>query len=273
MPAIALATSEKWAALSPDDLPLVPALARAGIDAEPAIWSDPSVDWDRFAAVVIRSCWDYHLRRDAFLHWIATLQRPLFNPPRVVAWNSHKSYLLELAARGVRIPRTELIRQPLSAIDGEIIIKPAVSASAHDTHRVSSAAEARTISARLLERGDAIVQEFVGDITTLGEWSMIFLDRQFSHAVKKLPKRGDFRVQQELGGSADLAEAPQHVIEAARSILRLVDGDVLYARVDVIDREGGVTLMELELIEPMLFLQLDARAPLRFAEAIARRLL
>ena len=246
---IALATSENWPRLSPDDGDVVPTLRDLGIQSAPVVWSDPAVDWSAFAAVVIRSCWDYHLRAGEFLHWIERLPVPVFNPVDVVRWNMHKSYLLDLESKGIRIPRTQIVR--------DVIVKPAISASAHNTHFM---------------RGEVIVQEFVDEIVNDGEWSVVFLDRRFSHSVKKVPKEGDFRVQEELGGSVHAIAAPQHVIDAAVRIVSLIEGDVLYARVDVVDRPQGVTLMELELIEPWLFLKTAPELTRRFAESIARRL-
>jgi glutathione synthase/RimK-type ligase-like ATP-grasp enzyme len=248
---IALATSQEWSALSPDDAPLVPELKKIGLDARPVVWSDASVDWRTFDLVVIRSCWDYHLRVDEFSAWIDRLVRdgvPVFNPPAVLRWNMHKSYLLDLAEKGVRIPRTRFER--------DVIVKPAVSASAHQTH---------------LLRGDVIVQEFVHEIVDDGEWSLVFIDRRFSHAVKKSPKSGDFRVQEEHGGSSVPMTASRTMIDEAARVISHVDGDLLYARVDVVDRPAGVTLMELELIEPWLYLTSEPGAMRRFAEAIAVR--
>ena len=251
---VALATAEKWPYLSPDDQPLVAELARRGVATSIGAWSDASINWSGFDLVVIRSCWDYHLRRDQFLRWADSIPR-LFNPPPIVRWNSHKSYLLDLARKGVTIPRTELLSLPSDVV----IVKPAVSASARETHRLEA-------------HGEVIVQEYVAEIESAGEWSVVFFDRTFSHAVRKLPKRGDFRVQQELGGSADLATPPRVVVDSCEQILRLIDGDVMYARVDVVERTAGVTLMELELIEPMLFLEAEPRAAVMFADAIERRL-
>jgi len=245
---VALATSENYPNLSPDDSELAGELRALGIDAAPEIWSDRSVDWSAFDGIVLRSCWDYHLQPDAFARWIDSLQVPLFNPRDVVRWNMHKSYLLDLAARGVRIPRTEIVR--------DVIVKPAISASAHNTHYM---------------RGETIVQEFVEEIVRDGEWSIVFFDRRFSHSAKKVPKQGDFRVQEEHGGTSLPVPAPHHVIDGAASILGKVEGDLLYARVDVVDRPQGVTLMELELIEPWLFLKLLPGMTARFAEAIVRR--
>lgn len=272
MTRVALATSENWPRLSPDDAELIPELARLGIDASPAVWSDGSADWKRFDAVIIRSCWDYHLRRDEFLQWIESLDR-VYNPPTIVRWNSHKSYLRDLATRGVAIPNTQLIRSAREriTIDGEVIVKPAVSASAYDTFRLTDRAAAATTIERLLSRGDVIVQEFIPEIATVGEWSLIFFDRVYSHAVRKMPMKGDFRVQTELGGSSMFADASDDLIAATRHVLDTIDGDLLYARVDVVQRADTVTLMELELIEPMLFLVGEPFAAKRFAQAIARR--
>ena len=244
---VGLATSEQWPQLSPYDSGLAPALREIGVDARPVVWSDASVDWRAFDAVIVRSCWDYHLRPDVFAKWIDTLPVPLFNPPQVIRWNMHKSYLLDLASRGVRIPRTQIAR--------DVIVKPAISASAHNTH---------------LMRGDVIVQEFVEEIVRDGEWSLIFFDRQFSHSMRKTPKQGDFRVQEELGGTSVALAAPPHLVAEAARILGKVEGDLLYARVDVVDRPQGVTLMELELVEPVLYLDAAPGVTRRFAEAIAR---
>jgi glutathione synthase/RimK-type ligase-like ATP-grasp enzyme len=245
---VALATSENFPNLSPDDADLAGELRALGVDAAPVIWSNAAVDWSSYDAVIIRSCWDYHLRPDEFARWIDSLAAPVFNPREVIRWNMHKSYLLNLASQGIRIPRTEIRR--------DVIVKPAVSASAHNTH---------------LLRGEVIVQEFVEEIVRDGEWSIVFFDRVFSHSAKKVPKAGDFRVQEEHGGTSLPVPAPQHVIDAAAAIIAKVEGDLLYARVDVVDRPQGVTLMELELIEPWLFLTLIPGMTRRFAEAIARR--
>lgn len=248
---VGLATSDKWPALSPDDAPLIPELKKLGVEAAPVIWSDPDIDWRKFDLVVIRSCWDYHLRLDEFSAWIDRMVHDrvrVLNPPAVLRWNMRKSYLLDLAAKGVRIPRTRVER--------DVIVKPLVSASAHQTH---------------LFRGDVIIQEFVREIVDDGEWSLVFIDRKFSHAAKKTPKPGDFRVQEEHGGSSTPMTATPALIGEAQRILDHVEGDLLYARVDVVNRPAGVTLMELELLEPWLFLTTEPGVMRRFAEAIVAR--
>jgi glutathione synthase/RimK-type ligase-like ATP-grasp enzyme len=272
-PIVALATSERWPNLAPDDLPLASELNAAGIDAVPAVWTDPDVDWALFDAVIIRSTWDYHRRRDDFARWTGELPVPLFNPPAVVRWNMHKGYLLELGKNGVLIPRTEMIQTPRPpSWNGPLIVKPAVSASAYETHHFDDASSAASDIERLLAHGDVIVQEFVPEVLQNGEWSVVFLDGALSHTVRKLPKAGDFRVQEELGGSTTAERAPSRVVDAAAAILDTAGADVLYARVDVVERPAGVTLMELELIEPVLFFGKAPESARMLARALRRRL-
>jgi hypothetical protein len=213
---VALATSERWPELSADDSGLSGELRTFGVETTPAVWTDERVDWRTFDLVVVRSCWDYHLRIDEFRAWIDRLERDhvrLLNPPSVLRWNMHKRYLLELESKGIPIPKTRLIED-----GGDVVAKPAISASAHATQRMS---------------GDIIIQEFVAEVLEKGEWSLMFFDRVFSHAVKKLPKSGDFRVQEELGGASTPMKPPAHVLDAAGRVLaQMTDDDILYARID-----------------------------------------
>ncbi|HEX6177344.1 MAG TPA: hypothetical protein VF057_03225 [Thermoanaerobaculia bacterium] len=270
---VALATSEKWPQLSPDEQSLGDELTRVGIFAEAAVWSDPDVAWSEFDLVVIRSCWDYHLRLDEFLEWLDQLEEegvPVENEPSVVRWNAHKSYLLDLERQGVPIPATLLLRQGSKVPHPEaakLVVKPAVSASAYETHLVN-AMQAPQLLERLLGRGDVIVQEYVHEVASEGEWSLVYFDRVLSHAVKKAPKSGDFRVQEEHGGSSEPGEPPAPVLLVAEKALAAVDDDLLYARVDVVERASGSLLMELELIEPSLFFRMDPLAAKRFADAV-----
>jgi glutathione synthase/RimK-type ligase-like ATP-grasp enzyme len=271
---IALATSQKWPQLHPDDHQLLTELGKLGAEAVPAVWTDASTAWTTFDLVVIRSCWDYHVRLDEFLFWLEKLDSadvPVANPSTVLRWNSHKGYLAELEKRGVAIPATRIVRRGSAVpalLDGNVIIKPAVSASANETHLFASAAEAMADLERLVQSGDVIIQEFVPEVISDGEWSLVYVGGELSHAVKKAPKAGDFRVQQELGGSATAARPPAQVREAAERALAAVEDDLLYARVDLVQRPGGVVLMELELIEPSLFLETGEGSSSRFAEAI-----
>jgi glutathione synthase/RimK-type ligase-like ATP-grasp enzyme len=279
---IAFVTYAELPDLSADDRLAVEELRRRGAEVETAVWDDPGVRWFSYDRVVIRSCWDYHHRVDEFLAWLDRMEGegiPLWNPARVVRGNVDKAYLGELAAAGLPVvPTVHLERGAAVDLAGllgerewsEAVIKPSVSASAFRTLRVSGAeavAAQRELD-ELLERSGALIQPFLAEVQTAGEWSLIFLGGEYSHATLKRPRAGDFRVQQELGGSADAARPRPALIEQARAVAAAIPEPWLYARVDGVEIDGVFTLMELELIEPSLFLVSDPQAPARFAEAI-----
>lgn len=270
--------------LSEDDRLAVEELRRRGAEVEPAVWDDPQVPWSRYDRVVIRSCWDYHKRLAEFLGWLDRMEReavPLWNPVRVVRGNVDKSYLVALAAAGLPVvPTVHLERGAAADLAGllaergwsEVVVKPSVSASAFRTRRIGrgEAPAAQAELDELLASSGVLIQPFMTEIQSGGEWSLIFLGGDFSHAVLKRPREGDFRVQQELGGSADLAVPAASLIEQARAILGQIREPWLYARVDGVEAGGMFTLMELELTEPSLFLGSDPQAPARFAAAILK---
>ena len=282
MTRIALATYSKLPTLNDDDRLLIPALAALGVTAVPAVWDSGHVCWDEFQGVLIRSSWDYHLRPLEFLEWIARLERGgvrVWNPGALLRWNHHKRYLRDLAARGVAtVPTRWLARgEPadLRALLAEVgwreaVIKPAVSASAFGTWRSSTETASRDQSRleELLSAGDVMVQPLLSEVSDAGEWSIVFLGGRFSHAVLKRPAAGDYRVQWEFGGSAVSAAPARRLIADAERVLAAAPGDALYARVDGVEREGRLVLMELELIEPHLFLGWDNGAAGRLAEAL-----
>jgi glutathione synthase/RimK-type ligase-like ATP-grasp enzyme len=280
-PRIALATSIP---LTPSDGQLLEPLGALGFIAEPVIWSDPEIAWSRYAAVVIRSCWDYHHRLNEFLAWIGGLETarvPLINGPGLIRWNASKTYLIALGTRGVPIPPTTVVHR--NATDEEagaaiaalpsttLVIKPAVSATAYETWRASYPLQpADTVRLRALAaRGDVIVQTFVEEIASSGELSLVFFGGAYSHAARKMPRQGDFRVQLDHGGLLEIENAPAGVIRQAEAILRHAPSVPTYARVDGVVVGGVFTLMELELIEPELYLSQASAAATRFAAAIA----
>jgi len=281
---VALATYANLPGLNDDDRLLIPALDALGLSAAPAVWDAPDVRWDEFRAVMVRSCWDYHHRLEEFLAWVDRLERagvPLWNPPAVLRWNSHKGYLRDLEACGVPIVPTRWLARG-QAVDlarllrqeawRSAVVKPAVSASAFGTWATGSDGGS-TDQARLnelVDAGDVMIQPLVDEVRDTGEWSILFYGGRFSHAVLKRPAAGDYRVQWEFGGSAVSATPPPHLIAAAERVLAAAPGDLLYARVDGVERNGQLVLMELELIEPHLFLGWDAGAPARLAAALAR---
>ena len=285
-PRVALATYAAAPRLAPDDQLLVPALAALGIDAVPAVWSDPSVAWKSFDAIVIRSCWDYHRRYDEFLRWLDALDVRgcrVWNSTTIVRWNSNKRYLVDLAARGVPTVPTRIGAGASAGAIADVagaegwtrfVVKPAVSASAYETHALvfPLGEEDRRSIDRVVAHGDVLVQPFLDEVTTDGELSLIFFDGVFSHAAIKRSRPGDFRVQTEHGGTAaPIDVAPAIVAQAGRAIEAL-DETPLYARVDGVGDDRSFRLMELELIEPHVFLGAAGPAAERFARAVARRL-
>ena len=225
------------------------------------------MDWKAFDAVLLRSCWDYHLRPAAFARWLDGLEAAevrLWNPPHIARWNMDKRYLDDLAALGVPVvPSVRLTRgspPDLAALLerrgwGEAVVKPAVSANAHATWRVrAGGARARQDTLRsMLAAGDVIVQPFVEAVRSRGEWSLMFFQGEFSHAVLKRPAEGEFRVQERVGGRAVLATPEPEVLHAAADVLSRLPHPGLYARVDGVATPQGWMLMELEMLEPSLF--------------------
>jgi len=279
---IALATYSKLPTLNDDDRLLVPALAALGVAAVPAVWDSDAVCWDEFQGVLIRSCWDYHLRPGEFLDWIDRLERAgvaVWNPADLLRWNHHKRYLRDLAARGVATVPTRWLAPgeavALTSLLADMgwraaVVKPAVSASAFGTWRttVETAARDQGRLDAVLSAGDVMVQPLLSEVGDAGEWSLVFFGRRFSHAVLKRPAPGDYRVQWEFGGSAVSAAPAGHLIADAERVIAAAPSVPLYARVDGVERDGRLVLMELELIEPHLFLSWGDGAAERLAGAL-----
>lgn len=285
---VALATHAGLPALTDDELLTVRALRAHGVEASPAVWDDPLVDWAAYAAVIVRSCWDYHFRLPEFLAWVGRLEADgiaVWNPPAVLRWNAEKTYLRELSARGVSVVPTHWVEPGAgSTLNGvlddagwdQVVVKPAVSASAHDTWRTSRAsASADEVRFRaLVARGRVLVQPFLPTVGSEGEWSLMFFGGVYSHAVLKRPRPGDFRVQAEHGGAAEAGDPGARMVADALGALAAAPGGAagsVYARVDGCMVDGRFMLMELELIEPALFLSAHPDAPSRFAVAVMDR--
>jgi glutathione synthase/RimK-type ligase-like ATP-grasp enzyme len=287
---VAFLTCSRLPDLAADDLLAQPALRAAGIDVEPAVWDSPVVRWERYDAVVVRSCWDYYLRPDEFRRLLSCLEAlgvPLWNPPGLLRWNMDKSYLRDLAGRGLPVLPSVWIEQGAAPdlaglLDArgwdEAVVKPTVSANGYATWRVSrTAAPGRQADfAELVGRGGAMVQRFAEEVRSQGEWSLLYffngssgsLAGRFSHAVLKRPRPGDFRVQHDYGGTAEAAMPPTAVRRQAEQILDQVSGPWLYARVDGCVIGGHFHLMELEMLEPSLFFEHAPGAAGRFAAAL-----
>lgn len=280
---VALVTCAAYPELADDDRLLLPALEAAGFDPVPRCWDEPHEPWARHAAVVVRSCWDYHRRPNEFHAWLDRLTAEgarVFNPLPILRWNADKRYLRDLADAGIEVVPTAWVEGrndgSLAALAGargwgQVVVKPSVSATAFETWRagpvVTDDDERRF--RRLTGERPVLVQPYLEEIER-GEMSLVFLGGRYSHAVLKRPRAGDFRVQIDFGGTVEPIRPDPHVVEAATRVLRAAPGDPVYARVDLCLVAGRVQLMELELLEPALFLATEPAAPARFVEALAR---
>ena len=279
---IALATYERAPDLAPDDRSLVPALAALGVHAEAVPWSRADVDWATYEAVILRSTWDYHLRFDEFHAWLDRLESLgvcVLNSPSLVRWNADKRYLLDLARKGVATIPTMIVDTgsvddvaQVAMAEGwsRIVVKPAVSASGFETYAVDVPFDegARVSVQRAVSVGDVLVQPFAPEVPRDGEYSFMFIDGNFSHAAIKRAGLGEFRVQTEHGGSVSPVSVEPTLVRQAAHVLTAVTETPLYARVDGISRGGAFLLMELELIEPNLFLELGDGATAKLARSI-----
>jgi len=252
---------------------LASALTELGIGSSIVPWTLVS---DRTEAdlAVIRTTWDYTFRRDEFLGFLGSLPMPVANPPAVARWNSHKGYLAELGAAGVpvvpvtMVPRGGQALVPPVGAD-RIIVKPAISAGARGVGLFASDDPAAVEHlAALIEVGDALVQPFEASVAE-GERSLLYLGGTFSHAIRKIPADGDFRVQTRYGGQNLPHRAGPAELAAAQAALDRVDAELLYARVDLVGTIESPLVMELELIEPELFLPMAPGSAELLAAAIA----
>lgn len=279
---VGFVTSGELRGLTPDDRSVVSVLAARRIEVVPVVWTEPVPP--NLDALVLRSTWDYHLRLPEFLAWVDAAEAspiPLLNPPSTIRWNVDKKYLLEVEARGVPVVPTRHAARgsgvQLPSLLGaagwtEAVVKPSVSGGAFETWRAGTGEADAARFARQVETMDCLVQPFVPELLSEGEWSLLFFGGRYSHAVLKRPERGDFRVQEEFGGVAAPAEASSAIIEAASRALEASGQDMLYARVDGVVRGGRLEVMELELLEPSLFLESSPGGAERFADALIERL-
>ena len=271
-PRVALATCRGLPDLFEDDAALPAALAAVGVDAQPAVWDDPAVDWAAFDLVVVRSTWDYVPRREEFVAWARSVPR-LANPADVVAWNTDKRYLRDLAAAGVPVVPTQWVEpgEPYDPPAGEHVVKPAVSASAADTARYAAGQDSRAHVARMQAAGrTAMVQPYLTAIEEAGETSVLHVGGRYSHAARKAPvlvpdldDPDDVEITAREPSVAELALA-----QAA--LAAVPGGPLLFSRTDLVPGpDGEPLLLELELTEPCLFLATAPAAAERLAEAVA----
>lgn len=272
---VTIATCEPKPRPDPDESLLVEALEGAGLAVRVAAWDDPAVDWSTSGVTLIRSTWDYYRHPEKFLGWldrVAEVSEP-WNPADVVRWNHHKGYLLELAEAGIPVVPTEVVElgsnrsltEICAARDWDrVVVKPAVSAGSHETHRFEAPSAGRAIFRRLVDEGDALVQPYLRAFADPGERSVVWIDGEYTHEMQKHPR---------FDGDEQDVEGPWAVEPAHRAlgdrVLGEIEGEPLYARIDMVEDEAGDPLLtEVELIEPALFLRASDRALERLVEGV-----
>lgn len=266
-----------------DDRRLVEALAARGVDAELVAWSDPGVDWYTFDAAVLRSTWDYVDHLAEFLGVTAEIDASgcrLLNPVRAVHWNADKHYLDDLGRIGV--PIVPLVRgmpgdavSLLTAVDNagwrEVVVKPAVGVGGSGVIR-ADASDLAEVLGSLAPRTAVMVQPFAEAIVDEGELSFVMIGGEPSHTLLKRPAAGDFRAHGIYGGTVEPAEPSAADLAEVAAMAARLPFDLLYARFDVVRFAGRLAVLELELIEPMLYFDRTPGSADRFAEATIHRL-
>ncbi|HWR84549.1 MAG TPA: hypothetical protein VN200_01000 [Rhodoglobus sp.] len=282
---VALVTCAELPDLDDDDRLLRAELEARGVEVAPAVWDDPAVEWDGFDLAVLRSPWDYASRRDEFVAWARAVPR-LLNGAEVVAWNTHKGYLRDLAAAGVPVVETDWYEpgERFTPRDGAYVVKPAVSAGSKDTglYRPGDEALAAGLAARILASGRTVmVQPYLESVATAGETALLFFgDGRGSPAFSHAARKGPMLTGPDRGGDelfvAEVITARQpgaDELAVAEAALAAAPDGLLYARVDLIrGDDGSPVIVELELTEPSCFLSTSEGAAGRFADAISARL-
>lgn len=277
---VAIASCKRLPEPDPDEHLLLAALARDGVEARVLAWDDPAAPFAEHDLVVLRSTWNYFHDVGAFVAWAerTAAATRLLNPAHIVRANVVKTYLRDLAARGVDVVPTEFVEEgrrcSLRGVMSDrgwrdVVIKPAVSAASFRTQRFGEATveEGQRFLDSLISDRDAMVQPWIASVDTTGERSLVWIDGEVTHAIRKSPRfaGGTERVSDEVAIAEDERAFAERAVAPCAA-------ELLYARVDVVrDVDGALRLMELELVEPSLFLQQCPRALDRLVAAIRRR--
>jgi len=278
---IALLTCDKFPNLLATDQQLIPELAKHNITASAQIWDDPSVRWANFDYLIFRSTWDYYEKESAFNHWLADIKQleiKTLNAVEIIEKNKHKFYLRDLEQKGIPIIQTIFIdktetldlRTSIAPHWNKAVIKPAFSAGSYLTEvfEIKNVDLINENYKSIAQQKDLLLQRFMPEIQTLGETSLIFFNKKFSHAVNKKPIEGDFRIQVQFGGKYALIQPNPELVAKAQRIVNIFPDPLLYARIDGISIGNEFHLMEVECIEPDLYFNLSEGSQERFVAAI-----
>jgi len=264
-----------------EDNYVIDALRARGLNVCKKDWSDPEFDWTSARALMFRTTWDYFERYAEFKPWLESVSKTclLLNSADIVKWNIDKHYLQDLMTAGLNVAPTEFLKRNTSTTLKALfektgwtkaVLKPAISGGAWNTYRIDpdSASSHESIFSELISEEDMLFQEFLNDIETFGEISLMFMGGNYTHAVRKIAKPGDFRVQDDHGGRVEVYDASPPEIEFGISALAASPFSPIYARVDIVrDNSGKLSLCELELIEPELWFRNNPSAADELAKA------
>ncbi len=278
---ISLVTYDGLPDLDPDDRLLTDELIKREHKVSACIWDDDSIDWSKFDIAIVRSAWNYHLKLDQFHSWMDRIapQTALFNSPKMMKWNSHKTYLRELAAANLPVVETLWVEKGgqgtavFDELDWQtVIVKPAVGLATFGVKKFTLDADGRKQAAKhtnaLAETDAVMIQPFLAAVDDHGERALTFLGGEFSHTVRK----SSFQALAPAGlaGESSVASDPEEVA-VAKQVIDYLWETPLYARVDLVrDPDGKPVVLELELVEPSLFLSFHPPAATRFADVLER---
>ncbi|WP_394223461.1 RimK family alpha-L-glutamate ligase [Alteromonas gracilis] len=282
MPAIAFLSTDNLEGFFVYDELLIPHFNDCGWNVETVSWHSNSVNWDKFDYVIVRSTWDYQQHAKAFLACLDRIEASratLLNSLVLIKWNIEKYYLRDLEKKGVATVDTmwgdtfynAVIEEAFSYFNCDsVVVKPVLSANADDTFKLSKASwkDKQQILSDTFKQRNFMIQPFLNSVVEEGEYSLFYFNGTFSHAIKKVPQQGDFRVQEEHGGSLHTVEIDGAQQAIAKQALAAMPCKALYARVDLVRQNDDWAIMELELIEPSLYFNLDEQSALRFVEAL-----
>lgn len=278
---ISIATSSEPKLWYKDSNLLKVSLNKLGCNVDICVWDDININWAQYDAVVIDSTWDYVKNYIQFIEWCNTIsqQTLLINDINIIKENTNKSYLVKLQNNAISMPKTRIINNPKelslysSAFLDKVVIKPIINAGGSNTYLFNTYQQAVSSNSiqDLLRQKPVIIQQYIPQIKTLGEYSAVFFNGGISHCVIKKASKNDFRVQHEYGGSVELVEPPKSAIGLYKKATMALNCIPVYCRLDFIELPAGPLLMELEMTEPDKFLNMHPKGADTLAKAIKLR--
>ncbi|MCF7802991.1 MAG: hypothetical protein K9N46_10825 [Candidatus Marinimicrobia bacterium] len=281
---VAIATCESEVQTNTDDALVLQSLRQNGVDAELVVWDNAVIKWDQFNVVILRSVWDYTRKHTQFIQWIneVATRTILLNSAETVLWNLNKRYMHDLEFNGIPVVQTAYTAdyEPESVEEiivengwSDVVLKPSISAGGYHALLLKNPSSSDISSAlnQLPDTGECMIQPLQEAILNEGEYSAVYINGKVSHLIRKFAKEGEFRVQPQHGGGEELLPVTREVRRFAEEIIGAIDPEPLYARIDYIrSADGNQKLMELELIEPNLFLRYSEEAVENLTRGIMR---